>query len=200
MKKIIILTLLVLTFTEVVAQETTKQNHFDFSLAYKLGISKMNTLELKNFNGNVQSKELLFGYFLGDHMKISSGIGLIDFDANMFTNGELSILNSQFIQIPLKLSTDYHMNQSENIKLILGVGVLGNYHLRTKIEDYINTIRTKNNRWHFGVLVEIGVDFKIVENLNVGLLIESNFSPGFMKDDKLNLRNNMLKLSFAYKI
>lgn len=200
MKKIIVLIFFALAFVKAFAQETTKQNHFDFSLSYKLGVSKMNTSELKNFNGNIQSKELLFGYLLKDHIKISSGIGLIEFNANMFANGKLSNLNSQFIHIPLKFNTDYYMNQSEDIKLILGIGALGNYHLRTKTENSIHTVRTKNKGWHFGVLAEIGVDFKITKDLNIGLLFESNFSPSFMKDEKMNLKNNMFKLSFAYKL
>lgn len=187
-------------FFKSYAQETTKQTKFDLGLSYKMGIGKMNTTDLKNLNGNVQSKEILFGYSLKEHLKISSGISLLEFNTNIFTKDKLFNLHSNFLQIPLKLHTNYPMSFSENIKFVAGVGAISSYHLKTKMEDTTDSIQDKNNRWHFGITAEIGVSFAITKAMQMGLLIESHLNPSFMKDNKLNVESNLMKLAFTYKI
>ena len=209
MKKIfLILCGLALSFSAYSQTDTSKiddylsrKGKFALHTSYKLGFSQLNSLTYKNLNGNIQVGEMLASYGFSKNGTISTGIALIDFNANVFNNGVFQNLRNEYIQIPLKGSIGYGLGKSRTTttQAIIGGGFFGTYHRKSTLEGQNSTITEKNLTWSVGLSFEFGIELSIYKNMNIGIGVESQFGDPTRGDNhKMNLTSNMLKFSFIY--
>lgn len=178
------------------------QNSYQITGAAKLGSAVLNTLDLENFSGDVYVSEVLVGYNIKNKLKISTGLALLRFNSNYFENDQQFGFESDFIQVPLKFNFGYGLLKApnfENLDFVLGFGFLGNYHLSETIANSDTSFENDFQGWHFGLMAEFGLELKLNSNIGFGLFFENNFAnSSFADNDKIRLRNNLIKLSFGY--
>lgn len=202
MRKLFLIVLGLTLFLNAYCQEDTlsRKGKFALNTSFKLGFSQLNSLTYKNLNGSVQIGEILASYGFLKNAIISTGIAVMDFNANIFDSGGVRNLKNQYLQFPLKVSTGYSLGnkRTSTTQAIFGVGLLGTYHLKSTLEGS-NAVTTANT-WSIGMVVDLGLEFSILKDLNMGVGIESQFGRPTLGDNhKMNLTNNMLKFSFIYK-
>ena len=90
MKKVQFTLLFLLFALSVSAQEaTTKKAELGFNMNGKIGFGKLIQNGMVDLNGSINSGDILFFYRLPSGTTLSSGVGLLDFNANGVTSGEM---------------------------------------------------------------------------------------------------------------
>ncbi len=91
-------------------------------------------------------------------------------------------------------------SRTTTTQAIFGVGALGTYHLKSTLEGASATITNKNLTWSIGMVIDLGLEFSIYKNVNIGIGIENQFGrPQLGDNHKMRLTNNMMKFTFIYK-
>jgi hypothetical protein len=118
MKKSIFTLLLVLITLNVKAQEESKQKELGFNVTGKLGFAKLNQSGMVLLNGSINAGDVLFFYRLPSGTTFSTGIGLMDFNANGVSAGESYALKQSYLRIPINLNYSLvFLNQLMSIRI-----------------------------------------------------------------------------------
>ncbi|MEO0789607.1 MAG: hypothetical protein AAFY36_13130 [Bacteroidota bacterium] len=180
-----------------------KSNVFDITASAKLGSAILNTSDYIDLSGNVVSSEVLIGYTIRNRFKISTGAALTNFNANVFVGGQQFGLQSQFLQIPLKVNIGYDLvklSGPQQIDLVFGVGAIGSYQLNEELRGADTETDNDTQGWHVGLVVELGVNLSIKEDLALGIFLENNFpNTELAEGDEVSLDNRLVKFSFNYQ-
>ena len=211
MKKIfLILCGLALSFSAYSQTDTSKTDDYSTSMkgklqihtSAKLGFGQLNSLTYKALNGNVGIGEVLVSYGFSKSAKLMTGIGFMEFNANVFDSGSFQSLKNEYIQIPLKVSFSESLGRkSQNgTRAMLAFGLFGSYHRKSTLEGQNATITDKNLTWAVGGLIDVGVEFHVHRDVNIGIGIESQFNnPKLGDNHKMRVMSNMLRFTFIFK-
>ena len=200
MKKAI-LSIIFLTITTIsLAQEDTANNNsnFEYQFQVKMGFAQLEINDFDPVNGNLQQLDLALSNKLGNKFKISYGFGFSEFKANALFNDTPGALKNTYLRLPVNLL--YSKSFQNKTTIVTGIGVYGNYLLKSKIPGLLDE---KNVGLGFGASVQTGVKFNISEDLDFGIMIESqtDFSKNKKNDSNQKITNTaLLSLNFIYKI
>ncbi len=201
-------TILSITFLTIsilgLAQENNNSNYsqnnhnMDYVLKVKLGYSQVRIDNKGTLNGNLSQIDFAFVSSISEKIKIDYGLGYSEFNGNTISNCNIASLKNSYIRIPINLF--YSNNFSNKSIFLTGVGLYGNYLLKSEIPSIINK---KNAGINFGACVQTGVIFNINDNLDFGIMIEGQTDFTKIKKDNINQRlinTSLLSLNFIYKI
>lgn len=205
MKKSIFTLFVVLSTFNAKAQEETKKPELGFNLNAKIGYAKLIQNEMVNLNGSINSGDLLFFYRLPSGTTFSTGVGLMDFNANGVAGGEGYALEHTYLRIPLYINYSLSVlgEQLDNkLSTYGGIGVYANTLLKEEIQTLQETFKNKNQGWNGGLGFNLGVRFSVTENLNFGIGFESQSDFSKMKKDGVERKLetiNTANFTFEYK-
>jgi len=208
MKKQLIVTLVLLVSLTTLAQSTPekKESKLEFITVAKLGFAKLNQSDFVALNGNINAADLLLSYRIGKKWNLSSGVGLMELNANPTISGNSASLKNTYLHIPIKATGDYTIfnNESSDSKIFftIGAGVYANSLLKSELQTLGGNSSTKNLGWNFGVATQIGAKFLISEATTIGIGLESQSDLSKMKKDGVERKVeqlNSIYFSFGFK-
>lgn len=205
MKKTIFTLLIALTTVAAKAQEEPKKSEFGLNLNAKIGYGKLIQNEMVNLNGTINSGDILFFYRLPSGTTFSTGVGLMDFNANGVTGGEGYALQHTYLRIPLFINYSLVVlkDQLDNkLATYGGFGVYANTLLNEEIQTLDGTFKNKNQGWNGGLGFNLGVRFSVTKNLNFGIGFESQSDFSKMKKNGVERKLesiNTANFTFEYK-
>lgn len=140
------------------------------------GNSQLEHSSFGRLNGNyfVLTNNLI--YNINEKLTISTGYELVSFNANFYHTNLNTNLNNRYLQIPLNISLKNRLSDgySDRIRLIMGLGLKANY----LSESIISTVNSESKEeylgWNFGFNANFGLNLKIKNNANLGLLFDYN--------------------------
>lgn len=176
MKKTIFTLFVALTTLATNAQEEPKKSEMGLNLNAKIGYAKLIQNEMVNLNGSINSGDLLFFYRLPSGTSFSTGIGMMDFNANGVTAGESYALQQTYLRIPFYFNyslTILEKQLDSKLSAYGGIGVYANSLFKEEIQTINETFKNKNQGWNAGLGFNLGVRFGVSENINFGIGFES---------------------------
>ncbi len=205
MKKTIFTLFVALTTLVAKAQDEPRKSEIGFNLNAKIGYAKLIQNEMVNLNGSINSGDMLFFYRIPSGITFSTGVGLMDFNANGVAGGEGYALEHNYLRIPLYINYSLGILEEQlNNKLSTygGIGVYANTLLKEEIQTLAGTFENKNQGWNGGLGFNLGVRFSVSENLNFGIGFESQSDFSKMKKDGIERKLetiNTPNFTFEYK-
>ncbi len=205
MKKSVFTLFIVLTSLASKAQEEPKKPEIGFNLNAKIGYAKLIQNDMVNLNGTINSGDLLFFYRLPSGTTFSTGIGMMDFNANGVAAGEGYALQHTYLRIPLYINYSLNILEKQldnKLSTYGGIGVYANTLLKEEIQTLDETFKNKNQGWNGGLGFNLGVRFGITENLNFGIGFESQSDFSKMKKDGVERKLETIStanFTFEYK-
>lgn len=208
MKKLLLTTSLLLFTVVSFAQNTkeTKESKLEFIATGKLGWAKINQSGFVSLNANSNAGDLLLSYKLGKNWGLSSGVSLMELNANLTLNGATASLQNSYLQIPLKIGGDYvmfNMDQSNSkVFFNVGAGFYASTLLKSELETLTGNSTTKNLGWNYGIVFNTGVKFLISDKTSIGIGFEGQGDLSKMKKDGLEQKVeqiNSIYFSFGFK-
>ena len=184
MKKSVFMLFAILLMSVANAQENPPKPELGFSGNAKLGYAKLIQSEMVNLNGTVNSGDLLFFYRFPSGTYLSTGIGMLDFNANGVTAGESFALEQSYLRIPLYLNyslTIFKEQLDNKLAAYGGIGVYANTLLKEEVQTLSETFKNKNQGWNGGFGFNLGMRFGVTENFNFGIGFESQSDFSKMK-------------------
>jgi opacity protein-like surface antigen len=205
MKKSIFTLLLVLITLNVKAQEESKQKELGFNVTGKLGFAKLNQSGMVLLNGSINAGDVLFFYRLPSGTTFSTGIGLMDFNANGVSAGESYALKQSYLRIPINLNYSLYILEDQldsKLSAYGGIGVYANALLKEEVQTIDETFKNRNQGWNAGLGFNVGLRFGVAKNLNFGIGFESQSDFTKMKKNGVERKLeeiNTINFSFEFK-
>jgi hypothetical protein len=205
MKKTQFALLFLLLAFNVNSQEVPKKSEKGLSMNGKIGFGKLVQNGTVNLNGSVNSGDLLFFYRFSSGTTISSGVGLLDFNANGVTAGESYALKQSYLRIPINLNYSLFILEDQldsKLSGYGGIGVYANSLLKEEIQTIDETLKNKNQGWNAGLGFNVGLRFGVAKNMNFGIGFESQSDITKMKKDGIERKLeeiNTVNFSFEFK-
>ncbi|PZO29079.1 MAG: hypothetical protein DCF13_06935 [Flavobacteriaceae bacterium] len=206
MKKVQFTLLFLLFALSVSAQEaTTKKAELGFNMNGKIGFGKLIQNGMVDLNGSVNSGDILFFYRLPSGTTLSTGVGLLDFNANGVTSGESYALKQSYLRIPINLNYSIFILENQldsRLSAYGGIGVYANTLLKEEIQTIDETFKNKNQGWNAGLGFNVGLRFGVAKNMNFGLGFESQSDITKMKKNGVERKLeeiNTVNFSFEFK-
>jgi len=204
MKKLILSTLLLLSSISQAQEnkeETTKdeKQKLFFIVKGKMGFSQLHLFEYNDINGNVTQADFLLSSRLSDKFRLEYGFGASEFNGNTIYNNQLVSVKNEFIKVPVNLM--YNKEFNNNISLIYGIGIYGNYLYKSYIPGYFEG---KNVGFNIGANIQIGANFKITDVLDFRIMFESQSDlskiskQGLIKQQEK--KTNLFAINLVYKL
>lgn len=199
MKKNILSILLTTLSTLCFAQENNNNDdsNTNYSLKVKMGFSQLKIDDYNDINGNLTQIDFVLASKLSEKFKIDYGFGFSEFNGNVFNVSKISPLKNRYIRIPVNIL--YSRNFSNKTAVITGLGLYGNYLLKSEIPGLLDE---KNVGVNFGVSIFTGVKFNITDDLDFGIMIEGQSDCTKIKKNNINQRldhSSLIFLNFIYK-
>ncbi|WP_291115849.1 outer membrane beta-barrel protein [Flavobacterium sp. UBA6135] len=205
MKKTIFTLFIALITLAAKAQEEPKKSEVGLNLNAKIGFAKLIQNEMVNLNGSINSGDLLFFYRLPSGTSFSTGIGMMDFNANGVSAGESYALQQTYLRIPLYLNyslTILEKQLDSKLSTYGGIGIYANSLMKEEIQTVDETFKNKNQGWNAGLGFNLGVRFGVSENINFGIGFESQSDFTKMKKNGAERKMeeiNTVNFSFEFK-
>lgn len=172
MKNSIGVLLLLISSMQIFSQEKTKEEKFGILVYAKFGTAKLIQSGNVDLNGNVNSGDVQLYYKLPSGLYFSTGIGLLEFNANGVSVGESYALEQSYLKIPffINRSTSIFGGQLDNkLSFFGGAGIYVNTLLKEKAQTVNETFSQKNQGWNAGLGFNFGVQFEIFEHSSFGI-------------------------------
>jgi opacity protein-like surface antigen len=205
MKKIKFTLLLLLLAFNVNAQEEPKKEELGINMNAKIGFGKLVQDGMVNLNGSVNSGDILFFYRFSSGTTISTGFGLMAFNANGVTGGESYSLNHSYLRIPVNLNYSLSILKDQlddKLSAYAGIGVYANSLLKEEIQTVDETFKNKNQGWNAGLGFNLGLRFGVTKDINFGIGFESQSDLNKMKKNEVKRKLeeiNTVNFSFEFK-
>jgi len=192
MKKIILLTLIVVMPLMVQAQQTL------FNLNYSIGLPLGDS---KDYIGAASFRGVSFEgrNFINDNLSIGGYLGWNVFNevqrnANFSDNGiDINGTQYRFLNVlPIQVITHFYLNNFEGINPYAGIGLGAT---RSWQRTEIGLVAFENNNWHLGISPEIGVYIPI--NFNLGMNISARYDYA-MKSNDSTYSNLTFNIGFSF--
>ncbi len=213
MKKVLVLLSVFFGFKSLNAQSQVKNgptSKFEIKLVSKLGFAKFEQSGFETESGNVVGADFNLIYGFGNGLKLSAGIGFLEFNTNSFIlDGQQIVplkINNEYLRIPIQLSKDFVIssNESKGSSLVFngGLGVYGN----TLVDDdnliLVEENNSKGSNFNMGYSCQLGVIFNISPRFNFGIATETQGD--LFKLEKNNSEHklkeiNSVNFSLGYK-
>ena len=158
------------------SQEEPKKPEFGLNINGKIGFGKLIQNGMVNLNGSINSGDILFFYRLPSGTTISTGVGMLDFNANGVTGGESYSLKQSYLRIPINLNYSLFIlkNQLDSkLSAYGGIGIYANNLFREEIQTIDQTFKNKNQGWNAGLGFNLGLRFGVTKDVNFGIGFES---------------------------
>lgn len=187
------------------SQEEPKKPELGLNINGKIGFGKLIQNGMVNLNGSINSGDILFFYRLPSGTTISTGVGMLDFNANGVTGGESYSLKQSYLRIPINLNYSLFIlkNQLDSkLSAYGGIGVYANTLLKEEIQTIDETFKNKNQGWNAGLGFNVGLRFGVAKNMNFGIGFESQSDITKMKKDGVERKLeeiNTVNFSFEFK-
>lgn len=205
MKKVQLVLLFLLLAFSVNAQEEPRKTEFGLNINGKIGFGKLIQNGMVNLNGSINSGDILFFYRLSSGTTISTGVGMLDFNANGVTSGESYSLKQSYLRIPVNLNYSLFIlkNQLDSkLSAYGGIGIYASSLLKEEIQTIDETFKNKNQGWNAGLGFNVGLRFGVAKNMNFGIGFESQSDITKMKKDGVERKLeeiNTVNFSFEFK-
>ncbi len=204
MKNLVLTMFVLLSTTLMIGQETENKHSYGFIANAKLGFAKLNQSGFVTINGNVNSGDIQFFYSLPSGTYFSTGIGLLEFNANGVSGGESFALEHSYLRIPLYInrSVPIFKDQANNkIHAFGGVGIYANTLLKEEIQTLTTTFKEKNMGWNIGLGFNVGLTFEVIDNMSFGLGFDTQSDLTKMKKNEVERKLETINtVNFIYKI
>ena len=205
-KQIFTLALIAISYATI-AQTETKQSNLSLIFDAKLGFAKISQEGSVNLNGTINASDILLSYEFSKNLNITTGFGMIEYNANSILAGNATSLKNTYIQIPLRISGDYIIfnnkeTKNPNVAFTIGGGFCATNLLKQEIGTISGSSSNNNLGWNFGFLSQFGVKFIISDKLNLGMGLENQTDFTKMKNNGAEQRIerlNALYLKFVIK-
>src|SRR5690625_304406 len=201
MKKNLFLLLALFCSLSLFAQNNQKEednSKFGMEFSAKLGYGTLEQPDMVDLLGAVNVGNMLFTYQLLENTSISTGIGLLEFQANGVSAGENYALDQMYLRIPLYLNLRLALFEEQldnKLQAYAGGGVYANTLLTEKIQTLNGTHKNKNLGWNGGFGFEVGMKFEVSNNFIFGIGFESQSDLSSMK--KNDVKRKLEKISTA---
>ncbi|WP_274474463.1 outer membrane beta-barrel protein [Mangrovimonas aestuarii] len=203
-KQIFSLALLISSFSAFTQNDETtppkEETKFDITANGNLGFAKLEQTGQPKLNGFINSGEFLFSMKIAKNTKIGTGIGLMEFDANTFSNGENANIQNTYLQIPVSLNWNLlpssFKGQSENFKIIFGFGGYANHLLKQELETTSGNTKEKGLGWNFGLSTQLGMKMKISDCFSFGIGYKGQSD--LNKMEKNNVKRKLINANTFY--
>lgn len=169
-------------------QKTEDNSKFGIKVSAKLGYGTFVQPDMVDLYGTVNTGEMLVTYQLPGNTSISTGIGLLEFQANGVSAGENYALDQKYLRIPLYLNLRLALFEEQldnKLQAYAGGGVYANTLLTEKIQTLNGTHKNKNQGWNTGFGFEVGMKFEVSHNFIFGIGFESQSDFSSMKKNEM---------------
>lgn len=198
MKKLLFSALLGLWALSTFAQGNEIAPLLSVSFNPGLGNGKVHSSELKNQHGLYNGGILLLNYHITEHLSVSSGLGILTFNANPIVDGKLAAIELDFIQVPVKVN---YIGGSNAVKFRVGITGFYNSHL-TSVTDMGSDQTLEENDFggNFGVSADLGPVFQISKRLFASVGLEHQFTVSNVTGRQFDIENYLVKFGIQYAI
>lgn len=150
--------------------------------------------------GNMFNVSTLLNYYILENVRIQTGIGVSKFANGALNDKSYSNVNSTFLEIPLKVrySSKLWSSTSSASKGVIGMGFQANKSVRYELKTEGAVSKSNKGDWHFGIPLEIGVEFPMNSQNSFGIYIGGVYDVNSHKNYVLK-GQDMIKLSFIYE-
>jgi opacity protein-like surface antigen len=182
MKKLSLITLLVLTFSFITlnaqndydTQENPESDsRFSFMTYAGIGYAVADGKWQPNYNLDANIGEFLVQYRIGKHYGISTGIGLIELTGNGFyyTHGPFYHERAS-LKFPLLFSVNYKV--VPKVRLLANVGPYGQIIYRDEFIFFNGgNVNDIYSGWSFGLQFGVGMSYHISSKMSLGVMFNS---------------------------
>lgn len=177
-------------------QKTEYNSKFGMEFSAKLGYGTFVQPDMVDLYGAVNSGNILFTYQLPENASISTGIELLEFQANGVSSGENYALDQMYLRIPLNINFTLALFEEQldnKLQVYAKGGVYANTLLTEKIQTLNGTYKNKNQGWNAGFGFEAGMKFEVSNNFIFGIGFESQSDFSSMK--KNDVKRKLEKIS-----
>lgn len=196
-------TLLIIAFFHVFALNALSQSvestpRLSVSLQMGVGNGKVKSSLTKQVHGLYNGGNLLLNYHFDDHLSITTGVGILTYNANLNVNGRLAVTELDFLQIPVKLNYSWG---SDAIQMRLGVVGFYNSHILS-VTNLNNGQITKDSDLggNFGFSGEFGPMLRINDRLSTSVSLEHQFTVTKDKGTQVYIENYLVRFGVQYAI
>lgn len=198
MKKIFLSVVLGLLSINTFAQNNESTPLFSVSFKPGFGNGKVHSSDFENQHGIFNGGNLLLNYHITEHLFVSTGLGILTFNANSLIDGALVATEVDFFQLPVKIN---YMVGSNTIKFKAGVTGFYNSHL-TSVTDIGSdqTLEETNLGGNFGLAADIGTVFQISNRFSACIGLEHQFTVSKVTGRAFDIENYLVKFGIQYAL
>lgn len=198
MEKTLLSIVMVLLFISTFAQKNENTQLFSVSFEPVLGNGQVNSSDFENQHGFFNGGNLLLNYHFTEHLSVSSGLGILTFNANSLIDGAPAATEIDFFQLPVKIN---YMGGSNTVKFKVGITGFYNSHL-TSVTDINSgpTIEATNLGGNFGFATDFGPLFQITDRLVASISLEHQFTVSKATGRAFDMENYLVKFGIHYAI
>lgn len=169
-KKLSLICICLLTTVWSWAQEENP-SRFGYGLTFGMGNATLNHNQIGVLNGDLMALNFLVDYSLSSShkTKLSSGIRIIDFNADFFNGSDQSKLRNESMQLPIQLSHRVGFDAEDKLQLVTGIGVYTNVLLRSTLNTREGQTNTKSGGLNFGHSITLGMAYQLSAQTSFGI-------------------------------
>lgn len=134
----------------------------------KMGFSQIELTNNNDINGYLFQADFLLSSRLSKKYRLEYGIGFLEFYGNTLNNNRLETVKNESIIIPVNIV--YNKEFSNQVSLIYGLGIYANYLVSADIPGYFEE---NNIGFNLGLGSQIGLNFKLTDNFDFRIMVES---------------------------
>lgn len=136
-----------------------------------------------------------------DGLGIFTGIGTYQLTANRVLNGQSTFLKNDYLFIPVGITTDYPILKDKGetkLGLQFDFGGYAGHLFKTQENTTELTRKEKNVGWNFGLIARIGASYKLYDQLEMKVGIQSLTDLSKINTQKIS-KSTMYFISVGYR-